>query len=107
MLRATIAPQENPIHKSSLCHFDARQGGRWMRRDDQPIENDQDITGFTFHFQISNGGVRQACSVKVRAPSMQDATAFFRQNWPTIETMAREGLAGGSDEGGRIRLVMP
>jgi hypothetical protein len=78
-----------------------------MRRDDQPIENDQDITGFTFHFQISNGGVRQACSVKVQAPSMQDATAFFRQNWPTIETMAREGLAGGSDEGGRIRLVMP
>jgi hypothetical protein len=78
-----------------------------MRRDDQPIENDQDITGFTFHFQISNGGVRQACSVKVQAPSMQDATAFFRQNWPTIETMAREGLAGGSDEGGRIKLVMP
>ena len=78
-----------------------------MRRDDQPIENDQDITGFTFHFQISNGGVRQACSVSVQAPSMQDATAFFRQNWPTIESMAREGLACGSDNSGRIRLVMP
>ena len=107
MLRATIAPQENPNRKSSLWHFDATQGGRWMRRDDQPIENDQDITGFTFHFQISNGGVRQACSVKVQAPSMQDATAFFRQNWPTIESMAREGLADGCDEGGKISLVMP
>jgi hypothetical protein len=38
---------------------------------------------------------------------MQDATEFFRQNWPTIESMAREGLAGGSDNSGRIRLVMP
>jgi hypothetical protein len=78
-----------------------------MRRDDQPIENDRDTTGYTFHFQISNGGCRQACTVKVQAPSMQDATAFFRQNWPTIESMAREGLAGGSDDGGRISLVMP
>jgi hypothetical protein len=78
-----------------------------MRRDAQPIENDQDMTGYTFHFQISNRGVRQACSVKVQAPSMQDATAFFRQNWPRIESMAREGLAGESDNSGRIRLLMP
>ena len=78
-----------------------------MRRDDQLIENDQDATGYTFHFQISNGGCRQACTVKVQAPSMKDATAFFRQNWPTIESMARKGLAGGSDDGGRIRLLMP
>src|ERR1700736_1801394 len=104
---ATIAPQENQIREPSLCHFDARQGGHGMGRADQPIEKDQDTTGYTFHFQISNGGCRQACSVKVQAPNMQDATAFFRQNWPTIESMAREGLAGGSDDGGGIRLVMP
>ncbi len=78
-----------------------------MRRDDRPIENDAETTGYTFHFQISNRGGRQACSVKVRAPTMQDATAFFRQNWPTIESMAREGLAGGCDDSGRISLVMP
>ena len=78
-----------------------------MRRDDQPIEKDQDTTGYTFHFQISKGGCRQACSVKVQAPNMQDATAFFRQNWPTIETMARDGLASGSDDSSRIELVMP
>jgi hypothetical protein len=59
-----------------------------MRRNDQPIENDQDIIGFTFHFQISSGGVRQACSVKVQAPSMQDATAFLQTD-PTT--------AAGSD----------
>jgi hypothetical protein len=104
---ATIAPQENQIREPSLCHFDARQGGHWMRRDDQPIEKDQDTTGYTFHFQISNGGCRQACSVKVQAPNMQDATAFFRQNWPTIESMARDGLASSADDSSKIELVMP
>jgi hypothetical protein len=78
-----------------------------MRRDDQPIEKDQDTTGYIFHFQISSGGCRQACSVKVQAPNMQDATAFFRQNWPTIESMARDGLASGADDSSKIELVMP
>ena len=78
-----------------------------MRRDDQPIENDQDITGFTFHFQISNAGVRQACSVKVQAPTMQDATDFFRQNWSTIELMARDGLGEASRDNDKIELVVP
>ncbi len=78
-----------------------------MRRDEQPIEGDSDATGYTFHFQISNQNGRRACSVKVQAPNIQDATLFFRQNWPTIELMARDGLAGGGHEDGRIRLVMP
>jgi hypothetical protein len=77
-----------------------------MRRDDQPLKDDAEMTGYTFHFQISNGGCRKACSVKVQAPSMQDATAFFRQNWPTIETMARDGLADAPDDS-RIKLVVP
>jgi hypothetical protein len=76
-----------------------------MRRDNQPL-NGADTTGYTFHFQISNGGGRKACSVEVLAPSMQDATAFFRQNWPTIETMARDGLADASDDSS-IKLVVP
>jgi hypothetical protein len=37
---------------------------------------------------------------------MQDATAFLRQNWPTIETMARDGLADAPDDS-RIKLVVP
>jgi hypothetical protein len=78
-----------------------------MRRDCQPIENDSDTTGYTFHFQISNGGGRRACSVQVQAPNIQDATTFFRQNWATIELMARDGLAGGSSDGNRIQLIAP
>ncbi len=78
-----------------------------MRRDHQPIENCSDTTGYTFHFQISNRGGRQACSVKVQASTIHDATMFFRQNWPTIELMAREGLAGGSRDDGRIKLIAP
>jgi hypothetical protein len=41
----------------------------------------------------------------VQAQNIHDATRFFRQNWPMIETMAREGLAAGSQDG--IRLDMP
>jgi hypothetical protein len=104
---ATIAPYENPICKPKLCRFDATQGGDWMRRDHHPIENDSETTGYTFHFQISNGGARQACSVKVQAPNIQDATMFFRQNWATIELMARDGLAGGCRDSGRIKLIVP
>jgi hypothetical protein len=29
----------------------------------------------------------------VQAHNYHDATGFFRQNWPTIELMARESLA--------------
>jgi hypothetical protein len=76
-----------------------------MRRDDQPVRRDADTTGYTFNFQISNSGGRQACSVKVQAQNIHDATTFFRQNWPMIETMAREGLAAGSRDG--IRLDVP
>ncbi len=64
-----------------------------MRRDGQPINEDLETTHYTFHFQISSGGGRQACSVRVQAPNIDDATKFFRQNWPTIELRAREGLA--------------
>jgi hypothetical protein len=43
----------------------------------------------------------------VQAPNIHDATTFFRQNWPMIESMAREGLAsrsGGDDR--TIKLAM-
>jgi hypothetical protein len=43
----------------------------------------------------------------VQAPNIQDATTFFRQNWLTIELMARDGLAGGCRDGDRIQLIAP
>lgn len=63
--------------------------------------------GYSFFFQIANGGERRACCVKVDAPSMHEASALFREKWPTIESMARDGIKGGIDEDGVITLVMP
>jgi hypothetical protein len=78
-----------------------------MRRDDQPARNERETTGYTFHFQISNRGGRQACTVKVQALNIHDATTFFRENWPTIESMARDGLANACQDNGGIKLTMP
>jgi hypothetical protein len=77
-----------------------------MRRDAQPIKEDSETVGFNFHFQITNGAGRKACSVRVQAYNYHDATDFFRQNWPTIELMARESLAAAAD-GTEIKLTMP
>jgi hypothetical protein len=67
-----------------------------MRREHRLAEQDRKVIDFTFHFQITSNGGRQACSVKVQAPNVHDATAFFRQNWLMIESMARDGLANRS-----------
>jgi hypothetical protein len=48
-----------------------------MRRDGEPVNEDWKTTGYIFHFQISNGGGRQACSVEVQASNIHDATIFF------------------------------
>jgi hypothetical protein len=76
-----------------------------MRHDDQRIKEDSEAVGFNFHFQIANGTGRKACSVCVHAHNFYDATGFFRQNWPTIELMARESLAVVGD-GTQIKLAI-
>jgi hypothetical protein len=78
-----------------------------MRRERQPTNEDAGPIAYTFHFQITNKGGRQACSVKVQAPNIHDATTFFRQSWPMIESMARDGLVSRSDDDRTIELVMP
>jgi hypothetical protein len=77
-----------------------------MRRDDQPIKEDSESVGFNFHFQIASDAGRKACSVRVQAHDFREATDFFRQNWPTIELMARESLASAGN-GTEIKLAMP
>jgi hypothetical protein len=67
-----------------------KMGGHQMRRDDEPIKEDSEAVGFIFHFQITNGVGRKACSIRVQAHNYHDATMVVRQNWPTIELMARE-----------------
>ncbi len=69
-----------------------------MRRERRATSENAETITYTFHFQITNKGGRQACSVKVQAPNVHDATTFFRQNWPMIETMARDGLVSRSGE---------
>ena len=75
-----------------------------MRQELRPFDDDGETTAYTFHFQITNNGGRQGCSVKVQAPNIQDATQFFRQNWTMIEAMAREGLT--KPDRSVIRLVV-
>jgi hypothetical protein len=60
----------------------------------------------TVFFQIANGNSRQACSVKTKFSTQQEASRYLRQNWNKIEQMARDCLARGLLEEGRIDLVM-
>ena len=76
-----------------------------MRR--EPTSEVVETVAYTFHFQITNKGGRQACSVKVQASNIRDATTFFRQNWPMIESMARDGLASRSGDDHTIKLATP
>ena len=78
-----------------------------MRRGCRPASEDAETTAYTFHFQITNKGGRQACSVKVEAQSISDATTFLRDNWPMIESMARDRLVGASGDDRTITLAMP
>ena len=56
------------------------------------MNGDGEPAGYSFFFQIANDGERRACCVKVDAPSMQEASALFREKWPVIESMARDGV---------------
>jgi hypothetical protein len=78
-----------------------------MRRERRPTSEDAETAAYIFHFQITNKGGRQACSVNVQAANIHEATTFFRQNWPVIESMARDGLVSGSDEDRTIKLALP
>jgi hypothetical protein len=82
-------------------------GGHQMRRECQPTDNNAETIAYTLHFQITNKGGRQVCSVKVQAPNIHDARSFFRENWPMIESLARDGLVGGCEADRTIKLAMP
>jgi hypothetical protein len=72
-----------------------------MRQDGRLNSDDAEATAYTFHFQMTSGGGRQACSVRVRASDIDDARTFFRENWPMIEPMARDRLASRSRDPGQ------
>lgn len=78
-----------------------------MRQERIPVKGGAHLDGYTFYFQIANDGERRACCVKVDAPDIHEASALFRQNWPVIETMARDGIKSGDVNDGVLTLVMP
>jgi hypothetical protein len=103
---ATNAPYKSQIANLSV-ELRRKKGGHQMRRERRPTNEVAETIAYTFHFQITNKGGRQACSVSVQAPNIQDATTFFRQNWPMIESMARDGLVGRSGDDRAIKLTVP
>jgi hypothetical protein len=75
-----------------------------MRRELRAPRGAETLT-YSFHFQISNNGGRQAFSVEVQAPNVQDATTFFRQNLLQIESIARDHLVNGIGDPRVVRRV--
>ena len=77
-----------------------------MRHAAKPVQQQLDRVEFIFNFQIAAGLGRKACSVRVEATDFFSANDAFRENWTTIERMARETLASLTD-GEEIRLTLP
>jgi hypothetical protein len=71
------------------------------------MDGDRQLVGYNFFFQIANDGRRRACCVRVDAPDIHEASALFREKWPVIESMARDGIETGVVDDGVITLVMP
>jgi hypothetical protein len=84
-----------------------KSGETSMRQQQTPMDGDGQSTGYTFFFQIANDGERRACCVKVDAPNIHEASARFREKWPVIESMARDGVKTGNVDDGVLTLVMP
>ena len=78
-----------------------------MRRERRATNENAETIAYTFHFQITNKGGRQACSVRVEAQSISDATTLLRENWPMIESMARDRLVSTSSDDRTIKLAVP
>jgi hypothetical protein len=104
---AINAPHETHDRKFKVSRFDAPRGDTKMRRGRRPASEHAGTTAYTFHFQITNKGGRQACSVKVEAQSISDATTLLRENWPMIESMARDRLVSTSSDDRTIKLAVP
>jgi hypothetical protein len=91
--------------ENSFCSGSTQINGGRMLKQRTLMSGDGESVGYTFFFQIANEGGRRACCVKVDALNIQEASALFRQNWPDIESMARNGIdkSGG---GGVLTLVI-
>lgn len=57
-------------------------------------------------FEIANGNGRQACTLQTKFVTKGQASRYLMSNWPMIERLARDALASGCIEDGKIKLVM-
>lgn len=80
--------------------------GTLMQRQ-RAVDGDGERVGFTFSFQIADGGRRRACCVRVDASNFHDASALFRERWPAIESVARDSVRAADSGDGVIALELP
>ena len=73
-----------------------------MRQEQQSLSPAQRAADFKINFQMTDAGARRACSVTIQAVSKFEADIIFRENWSTIEQLARLNLA--AKDRGEIRL---
>lgn len=62
-------------------------------------------SGYVFHFQFASNGTRRACSLTIQADSANEAAKIFRDNWMTIESMARAGVSTGTINSATVVLA--
>jgi hypothetical protein len=77
-----------------------------MRKLPKPTEQELNEGPQAVSFQIANGNARQGCILQTKFPTQVEARRYLISNWPTIEKMARDVLAGGRFDGGQVKLVM-
>ena len=64
-----------------------------MRQEQPSLPHARQAADFRINFQMTDAGARRACSVTIQAASKVDADTIFRENWSTIEKLARLNLA--------------
>ncbi|MCK1665238.1 hypothetical protein [Bradyrhizobium sp. 153] len=77
-----------------------------MRKLPKPTEQEISEGPQTVSFQIANGNARQGCILQTKFPTKLQAQKYLLTNWLTIEKMARDALAAGTLEGGKIKLAL-
>ena len=68
-------------------------------------EGSAESSGYIFYFQFASNGTRRACSLTIQADSANEAAKIFRENWITIESMAREGVSTGTIDSATVVLA--
>src|SRR5881275_2921229 len=69
--------------------------------------DDPEVIAATMHLAALafTSALLQACTVEVQSPNFHDATTYFRQNWPKIESIALDHLANGSGDRRTLKLA--